>query len=427
MASSRITVSVDASRLQAFVDVTPGEPAGAEELEAALESAGVCEGLETAACDRLADGLARESFATKRSCVAIGRAAEDGEPSCVEFGDEEGLLGGTLRQDGTFDFRDRKLIKRVQENEVFAHYRAATAGLDGLGVDGHPLSAKPGEDRPPDLGPGAERADDGSIRALRDGVIFHDGLSIDVVDHFVHQGNVDLHSGDLDMEGSITVTGEIHRNATVRAKGDVLVQGCVDGGHVVAGGSAEIMRGLVGSESGSVSAGIDVKVAHVWNARVDAGGRIEIGTDCMNGRLHGSEVAIGGRVLGGEIRAERHIEVRQAGAAAGAGTVLAAAMPLPSGPATEGDPAAGGKGASAKPRKRGVLARKREQRRRIRALRPGAAIVVTGEAFPGVKIRIGNSRLAVEQSASNLRFEWDKERGVHVVEDSSAKEAAASD
>jgi len=68
-------------------------------------------------------------------------------------------------------------------------------------------------------------------------VLYKPEQSLDVVAQHIHQGAVDLRTGHLDMQGSLTVKGDVERLLQARATGDLEVLGSVSGGSLRAGGS----------------------------------------------------------------------------------------------------------------------------------------------------------------------------------------------
>jgi uncharacterized protein (DUF342 family) len=96
---------------------------------------------------------------------------------------------------------------------------------------------------------------------------------IDVVDHHIHPGSVDLSSGNLKTGGSLEVARDVTTGMSVWAASDLKIAGMIDGGRLYAGGSLEIVGGAIGREVGAVHAeGISVSAmrsAFAFSAEAD--------------------------------------------------------------------------------------------------------------------------------------------------------------
>ena len=227
MSAERIQVTITADRLEAHSAVVSGPPAGLEELRAALSRAGVTFGIDEAACTGLAEHLADRHFEIADEPIASGVAPRLGTDGRLELRFEVGVQTGAARDDDSIDFKDRGLLKTVEQGEVIAVYTPAAAeGTEGRGVDGKGIEAAAGEDCLPTLGEGVSHDPGGELRAARAGVVQYQERSLlDVVDHHLHQGDVDLRSGHLDMNGSVTIQGAVTSELEARATADIDVKG----------------------------------------------------------------------------------------------------------------------------------------------------------------------------------------------------------
>lgn len=393
MGTGRIKVTIKAGRLEARVAVVSGEPEGLDEIQAALSRAGVSFGIDEVACGALAGRLADQSLEIADELVASGTAPQPGADGRLELEFELGVQTGAIREDDSVDFKDRDLLKTVGEGDVIALYTpAAKEGEEGRGVDGKGIAASGGKDCLPRLGEGVSHdSTTGELRASRAGVVqYQEGGLFDVVDHHLHQGDVDLHSGHLEMTGSVTIQGAVTGGLEARATADIDVKGMVDGGSVYVGGSATISAGVIGGESGRIEAQGNILVRHAQGARLKAGLQAEVMVDAVNSTIDAKEIVIGNRLLGGNTRAECSITVRQAGSSMGAATALEVGVPL----------LWGGKGKKAG---------KKPSKKDLRELRQKAYVDVLGTAHPGVTVCIGSQSLKLDREVHATRFQLDPE------------------
>jgi uncharacterized protein (DUF342 family) len=429
----RITIDVSSDAMSAVAKVVPGPAGGKGDISAALQRVRVSVGVDTEACRQLAAALQDSSYATPGLAVASGVPAVPSRDESFEPAFTAGLLPGRLLDDGRMDFFDRELLKPVTRGQPIGVLRPAQRGTPGMRVDGQSLPVA--EPRPLALecGPGVRVEENGRICAARAGVVVYvAGKSLDVVDHHVHRGDVDLRSGHLDMQGSLSIDGDVQRAFNVRATGDIEIKGNVESGIVTAGGHVKVHGVIRGGHEGSVHARGDLTAHQTQGATLVAGGTI-----ALDGALHCqlAAVAIQARqtLRGGSVRAERSIHSRDAGAPHGStATVLAAGEALPNlleqahwaqgmqkqqraaerlaGTSTRGngDRAKGGKlGRIAAERHKAELERKIALRQRSRELLPLAAIEITGTAHEGLTIAMGDARLVLERPMQQVRFTFD--------------------
>ena len=394
MAAERVAVRIESERLEARICVEPGPVAGIDELRAALERAGVVYGVDEARCAQLASALANPDHTARDELIASGSAPEPGRNGVLEPHFPIGLQPGTERDDGSIDFLDRALLTPVDEGALIATYHPATLGIEGTGVDGKVIPTRTAQETLPPLGPGVVHdAASGEIRARFDGAVtYQEEKGLDVIDYFEHGGDVNLRSGNLNIQGGVLVTGSINAGLRVRASGDVVVKTGIDGGSAEAGGSVGVTGGILGGTDGEVRAGGDVSVRHAHGARIHCGGLLTV-ADAVDCRLRGREIQATGKVLGGELEAETRIVVSRAGSPFGARTVLRAASLVEDSPCR----ADGG-----------------EQRRA--ELLASARIEIVDVAHAGVVIELGSARLQLEEEVRRVRFRRDHESGEILAE-----------
>jgi hypothetical protein len=367
-----------------------------------------------------------------------GTPPTPGRAGYVELAFDAGLAPGLLNADGHMDFFERGLLKSVSAGQLVALVHPPELGQPGMSVDGQTLPARAGEPAKLKLGAGVQVDGEGRVRAVHDGVVLYKpGESLAVVAQHVHQGAVDLHTGHLDMHGSLTVKGDVERLLQVRASGDVEVLGAVSGGSLRAQGSIRVSGNVRGADDARVVAEHDVTLKSCESADVTAGAVLRV-QEAVNSQLRGRHVIVTGRLRGGAATAEGRLSVKEAGTVAGSTTVLRAGQPieLPDladvqravvmqklrrmaerGGVREALGARGG--ARAKGGKLGRLdaawsAEQLEERAALaqqRTLLERSAVVEVDFAHPGVELRIGSARLGLQQVERGMRYALNPETG----------------
>ncbi|NNL67732.1 MAG: DUF342 domain-containing protein [Myxococcales bacterium] len=426
MDPTRIELEIAPDRMWARVRVVAGEPCEPDALAARIAEAGIVHGVDAAAVERVAQGLGAPDFATAET-IANGTPMEPGRDGRLELAFEDGLAAGGEREDGSLDFTERRLLKPVREGDRIATLHPPGEGKPGRGVDGEEIPAQPGREVATALGEGVRTGDEGAILASVAGAVHHQpGRLIEIVDHHVHAADVDLHSGNLAMKGSLSISGDVCLNLRAEADRDLEVKGSVDGGRVSAGGSVRVGRGLIGRERGRIAAEADVTVHHVQDARIVCGGVLRVGADVVKSRVHASDVQIGGRAIGGAILAERSISLRQAGSASGAPTTLRAAEPVPRplavaiaslnetkaarlGRVSRRGKRDGPRGRTRRMTEAAELKRKQQLAQRRRALLEHATIEIREAVLDGVRLAFSIHRRVLEGGCGPARFRYDRE------------------
>lgn len=445
----RLSVRLAQDRIAAFVTLVAAaeEPRAVREtsapvdlvaeLRAALASAGVTAGVDEALLAELAERAKDPKFQLAETRIAAGTAPLPGRASYLEVAFDEGLAPGRVGQDGHMNFFDRGLLKSVAAEQLVATLHAADAGRAGVAVDGQELPARAGAEAKLKLGAGVSVDATGAVRARQRGVVLYkSGESLDVVAEHVHQGAVDLHSGHLDMQGSLVIKGDVERLLQVRASGDIEVRGSVSGGSLRAAGSLRVSGNVRGGDGARVVAEHDATIKSCEAAEVTAGAVLRV-QEAVNSQLSARQVFVAGRMRGGTATAELRLSVNEAGTPAGTATLLRAGEPLALPDLADVQRAVvmqklrrmavrggvrealGARGARGKGGKLGrldaawsadELAERAAYAERRSQLERSACIEL-GLAHAGVELRIGSARLDLNQAERGLRYALDRETG----------------
>ncbi len=426
----RIQIRVSDDELEAFASVVAGEMSAPEEVDLRLAALDIREGLDPVGIAAVGRALGSEAAMPNEFCVARGEAPVPGRARSIALEEPDGPVPGTLREDGSLDFRERRLVVPLEEGDLVARIHPAEPGKAGRSVYGTPIAPPEIPDVELLLGEGVRVEDDRVVANQSGARSVGPRGELDVVDLYVHEGDVDLTSGHLESHGSFHITRDVSLGLHVRSGRDVSIGGGVDGGSVDAEGSVEIARGVIGRGEGAIRAGGDLRVGHALGADLRSQGVLTVARSVSTSRLHAREVDIEGKVLSDEVAAETRIRVRSAGSPSGGPCRLRAAVPLEPAdfdpslrPAPEGAPSrsrvrgsqARGRGARRGRNGRSDVDRSKDLEKRLawrthqRLLENDAVIVVDGEAFAGCRIQIGGARLVLEESVRNRSFRLDPE------------------
>lgn len=244
-AEIQITVAEDG--LTAWLTVFPacgGEPADVLRITAAASALGIQTSVDTPAIEQ-AVTLGR----CDRLVLARGVPARRGRDSAFEALVASQISSGpSIDERGIADYRSLGEFVVVEPGQALMRRHPPTAGKAGMDVLGRAIPAEPG-DLLPFFG-GIEGAavspeDVNLLVASRKGhPLIHDrGVSVDPV---LQLRNVSLATGNIDFDGSVHVHEDVADGMTVRATGDVIVDGVVGKATIHAGYDVVIQQGLIG-------------------------------------------------------------------------------------------------------------------------------------------------------------------------------------
>jgi len=429
-----------AGGLEAHLQVHPGDATSLAELDSLLQRAGVVFGIDPLCRARLAASLPDPTYRTPDLRIALGTAPTAGEDGQFIPAFELEIAPYADLDGGYIDLWDRVLLKPIDPGTRIATYTPATSGAAGRSVLGSAIAAKDGVERLPTLGEGVALLDDGSLVATRQGALqYTAGKSLDVVQHYLHNGDVDAHSGNLDMEGAITVNGSVMNAFHVHATGDVFIKGMLEGGTVRSLGSVSVARSVHTARGVAIQAEGDITVHRALSATLLCRGRLEVKREAVLCTLTASEIVVPGHLVGGTATAQRSITVQTAGTAAGTKMTLIAAVPL----AAQTDSAlarlnefkrqrhtramtrtngpsktlAAGKSRHSLVRPPVSVTLLASQQRELEALQAEAFIAITSVIHPGVTLRIGTASLTIEATHRAARFRFDPDTKTLIAEE----------
>lgn len=158
------------------------------------------------------------------------------------------------KEDGSIDFREMSNFPIVERGRVLGIIHPPINGKDGYSVLGLPIPAPKVYPVAVNTGAGVSIIDN-KIVALESGRPFMEkkGLmvKISIFPKLVHQGNVNLESGNIRFTGDVEIHGEIEKNMTVEAQGNITISKSVNGSSVTAFGSIVSAGSIINSELSS--------------------------------------------------------------------------------------------------------------------------------------------------------------------------------
>lgn len=225
--------------------------------------------------------------------------------------------------DARIDFREVRHLPTVKIGDVLAIKVPPTPGKPGVAVTGEVLVPPEGKDRPILVGKNVALAPDGlSAYATASGEVSVVNGRVEVRRVHLVQGDVDYSIGNIDFFGTVIIRGTIKNGFKVKADGDVVVGGNIEGADVECGGDLRVSGGIVGRSY--VKASGTVAALFVENSRILCKKSVLVDRAVLHSMvIAGERVRVTGDpgvIVGGVVRAGKAIDAQTIGSKVGTPT-----------------------------------------------------------------------------------------------------------
>lgn len=232
----------------------------------------------------------------------------------------------TIKEDGTVDFHQIDNINHIEEGALLATLEPADLGKPGIDISGDPIKQAKVAVMSLKHGHNIHLSED-NTKMYSDiaGHVSLTGDKVFVSNTYEVPADVGTATGDIFYDGNVHVKGNVITGFKIEAKGDIIVDGVVEGATLIADGQIILRRGIQGMNKGVLISGADVVTKFIENSEVTAGGNIT--TDAiMHSKVQakGDIVSTGkrGLIIGGEILSEGNISMKVAGSTMGTKTLI---------------------------------------------------------------------------------------------------------
>ena len=320
----KLTISPDKMTAYAkfFAASEGGEDMTAEEILHDLEAQGIKHGVKQDVIER----FMRHREYCEDILLAEGTPPVQGKDAYIEYKfNTDKKAKPTLLEDGSVDFFNLNILNHCEKGDLLAVLHPEDLGKDGENLFGERV-------RPADVkkaylkyGKNIELSEDGTtlismvnghVELVEGQVFVSDMLTVE---------NVDNSTGNIEYEGNVQINGNVSTNFSVKAHGDILVKGVVEGAVLEADGNIVIARGMNGMGKGTLSAHGNIVAKFLENATAQADGYIASDSILHSRIMAGGEVNVDGRrgfITGGKVSAAGGINVKTLGSEMGADTVV---------------------------------------------------------------------------------------------------------
>lgn len=224
------------------------------------------------------------------------------------------------------DYSSLNLVQNVKEGETICRIVLPTEGVPGKTVQGNEIPAKNGRAAVAPKGRNTEVSEDGTkLYATRAGHVEFSGRSFQVKPLLEIGSNVDFSVGSINFLGDVHVHGDVCSGFTVRATGNVTIDGVVEASTVEAGGDLVVTKGVLGNNQAVITSHRTIYAKYLENCRVHA--RENLQTDCIVNCDVYSDGAVSvrsgrGTIIGGWVRAAHELNASVVGSRAERATMI---------------------------------------------------------------------------------------------------------
>ena len=289
---AKIIVDVSRDRMKATVryDTKYGlKSPTAEMILEELKTAGIKYGIDEEEINNNVGSL-------KPFTAAQGKPAIPGENAYIDRKFDLSSKGRPVVDEyDRVDYKNLNLFVLIKANETLAIRIPQTKGTPGKNVYGEVVPAQNGRPIPIPVGKNTKIIGENQLIATINGQIVDTGNKISVDPRLEIKSSVGVATGNIDFDGTVTITGDVQQGFYVKATGDIEIKGGINGAEV-SGRNVLVGGGLTGAERGKIQSKENVSVGFVENAVIEAGGNINVMDFALHSTLRaGQKITVEGK------------------------------------------------------------------------------------------------------------------------------------
>ncbi len=229
-------------------------------------------------------------------------------------------------EDGSVDFHQIDIVSHVNVGDLLATLEPAVEGKPGKNISGVEMIPPKVQVKNLKYGKNIKVSEDGlKLYSEVNGHVSLVNDTVFVTDIYKVPANVDNSTGDISYNGNVEVAGNVNTGFKIEAKGDIIVNGVVEGATLIAGGQIILHRGIQGMSKGELVANGNIITKFIENATVRAGGYITTEAIMHSKVFARGDITVGGKkglITGGEIKSTTVIAAKNIGSVMGTPTSM---------------------------------------------------------------------------------------------------------
>lgn len=289
-----------------------------EDLYRMLTDEGIVHGVMYKQLNRTRESIRTGTSDPARIVLAKGREPTPGTNGSLKFHLEIGPIAGELLQDGSIDFRERKIMVPVADGQIIATKVPPTKGRPGMTVLGERIAQRYGIDIEIEtVDEAVYSPEKQQVTATSDGVLsVVKNNVIKVCSKLEIPGDIDYSTGNIESRNSVVIHGSVLPGFQVKTGGDLEIRGSVMSTQVSSLANIVIKGGITGSASTITGSG-DVDIHFIEQGEIRCQGTCVIRKQCYYSKVYtGGAIRFKehSTVVGGELIAEDSITLGDVGA-----------------------------------------------------------------------------------------------------------------
>jgi len=314
-------------KMQGFIIITApeggGNPPTIEAIIRALHDKGIICGINE---ERIHQLLENPVYGAS-VLVAEGIPAKNGKNGEVRYLiDIRKDRKPIIMEDGTGNYKEMNLIENITKDQKLAELIPPVMGQNGMNVVGTELKAVDGKPAVIPRGRGVYLSRDGQeLFAEIDGQLMVVDGKINVFANYEVKADVDNSTGNIKFIGNVTVRGNVLSGFEIEAGGDIQIDGVVEAAVLKAAGNIVLRRGMVGGGKGCIIAGGDVIAKFVESSNIEVRGDLKAEALMHCDIKCGNSIVLGGKkglLVGGTARVGRLVDVKSLGSSLSTTTIV---------------------------------------------------------------------------------------------------------
>jgi uncharacterized protein len=301
-----------------------------EDLYQLLINSGIVSGIDYNRLKLIKEHIRKGVKDSDQIVLARGKEPIAGSNAYLKFKLEIGPIAGELLEDGSIDFRERKIMVPVSAGQLIAVKVLATRGTPGETVLGEHVAQRIGLDM------NVRTSDDAVYSAEKQQVLATcDGVLSVVQESIIRvcskqdiPGDINYATGNVESRNSVVIHGSVYPGFQVKTGGDLEIRGSVMSTQVSSLSNIVIKGGIVGNAN-SVTASGDVDINFIEQGHIRCGGNCVI-----RKQSYYSYISSGGStrckehsaIVGGELISEGSVTLGDAGASGADPAFIAAGV-----------------------------------------------------------------------------------------------------
>ena len=266
-----------------------------------------------------------EKIYDRKVILAKGKDVKHGTDAIIKYtfqktSNIENTSSKSTKDVKSIDFKELNLFQNVAVDEILAQKIPLTYGEDGIDIFGKTISAKVPKDIQIIPGRNTYLTDDEMyLKSQIDGQLIQKGKSLSVEPLLTIPGNVDYATGNIDFLGSVIVKGNVISGFSIKSGEDIYIEGLVEDCELNAEGSIMVNNGILGNEEflHTIYAKEGIKAQFIQHMKIKTNGSVEVNNHILHSTVEAGDKVIvtsgTGKIIGGEIKAQKGIECNIAG------------------------------------------------------------------------------------------------------------------